>query len=58
MFVFNVKITSNNTNRPCKMISPVFAQLASQNPEAVFVKVDVDVNKPIAKRYGISGKFF
>jgi thioredoxin 1 len=36
------------------MIAPVFAQLAASTPESVFIKVDVDVNKAIAKRYSIA----
>ena len=33
---------------------PVLQQLANENPEVVFVKVDVDVNQATAKKYGIS----
>mmetsp|Transcript_636 Transcript_636/g.1233 ORF Transcript_636/g.1233 Transcript_636/m.1233 type:complete len:111 (-) Transcript_636:218-550(-) len=38
---------------PCKMISPVFVQLAEKNKEIGFLKVDVDTNAKIAQRLGI-----
>jgi len=42
---------------PCKVISPIFEQLASQNAQpgsVVFVKVDVDQQTEVASMYGIS----
>ena len=34
---------------PCQRIAPLFAQLAEENPDVVFVKVDVDVNQEVAQ---------
>jgi thioredoxin 1 len=42
---------------PCKVISPIFEQLATAESELgrmAFVKVDVDAQKEIAGNYGIS----
>lgn len=38
---------------PCKMLGPVVEQLAAENPDVVFVKVNVDTTPDIASRYGI-----
>lgn len=39
---------------PCKMLAPVMEEVAeSFADKAVFVKVDVDENMPLAARYGI-----
>jgi len=38
---------------PCQRIAPLFAQLADENPEAMFVKVDVDENDEVAAACGI-----
>eukprot|EP00523_Entomoneis_sp_CCMP467_P002343 CAMPEP_0168752302 /NCGR_PEP_ID=MMETSP0724-20121128/18313_1 /TAXON_ID=265536 /ORGANISM="Amphiprora sp., Strain CCMP467" /LENGTH=217 /DNA_ID=CAMNT_0008800541 /DNA_START=88 /DNA_END=738 /DNA_ORIENTATION=- len=38
---------------PCKMISPIFEQMASENPEVEFVKVDVDETDDVAGTCGI-----
>ena len=38
---------------PCQRIAPVFAQLAEENPDVVFVKVDVDENEEVAQQCGI-----
>jgi thioredoxin 1 len=38
---------------PCKMIGPVFEQLAGENPDVEFVKVDVDEAEEIAAACGI-----
>lgn len=38
---------------PCKMLGPVVEQVASENPEVKFVKVNIDDNPDIAQRYGI-----
>ncbi|KAG7443616.1 thioredoxin-like protein [Guyanagaster necrorhizus] len=39
---------------PCKQISPFFAQFVQKNPQAIFVRVDVDAQKAIASKYRIS----
>jgi thioredoxin len=38
---------------PCKAIAPTFEELASQNPQSDFVKVDVDDNQETAAALGI-----
>ncbi|KAJ3862547.1 thioredoxin-domain-containing protein [Lentinula novae-zelandiae] len=42
--------------QPCKVIAPVYANLASQQPFTYFLRVDVDGNRtrPIAAKYSIS----
>ncbi len=39
---------------PCKMIGPVFEELAAKNPAGCFVKVDVDELEETARKCGIS----
>ncbi|KAI0747126.1 thioredoxin-domain-containing protein [Daedaleopsis nitida] len=39
---------------PCKVIAPVFEQLAAQYPAAVFLKVDVDRLQQIAAKYNVT----
>ena len=39
---------------PCQRIDPLFAKLAEENPEAIFVKVDVDDNEEVAQMCGVS----
>lgn len=39
---------------PCRMIAPIFDQLAVDNPNVVFVKVDVDKLESVAGKCGIS----
>ncbi|CAJ1946378.1 unnamed protein product [Cylindrotheca closterium] len=39
---------------PCKMIAPIFAKMAEENPEVEFVKVDVDEANDVAGMCGIS----
>jgi thioredoxin len=40
---------------PCKRIKPLFTALANTYKDTVrAVKVDVDVNKPVTRRYGVS----
>jgi thioredoxin len=39
---------------PCQRIAPLFAKLAEELPEVVFVKVDVDDNDETAQACGIS----
>lgn len=39
---------------PCKMLAPVMEEVSNEfSGKAVFVKVDVDENIDLAKRYGI-----
>ncbi|KAI5701556.1 thioredoxin-2-like isoform X2 [Diaphorina citri] len=39
---------------PCKMIAPKIEELASEFPDVVFLKVDVDESEDIAMAYDIS----
>uniref|UniRef100_A0A0E0DTN6 Phloem sap 13 kDa protein 1 n=1 Tax=Oryza meridionalis TaxID=40149 RepID=A0A0E0DTN6_9ORYZ len=38
---------------PCRIIAPVFADLAKKHTNAVFLKVDVDELKPIAEQFSV-----
>jgi thioredoxin 1 len=38
---------------PCRVMSPILAELADERPDLRFVKVDVDDNTETAVRYGI-----
>ncbi|KAL5231479.1 hypothetical protein ABZP36_030255 [Zizania latifolia] len=38
---------------PCRIIAPVFADLAKKHPNVVFLKVDVDELKPIAEQFSV-----
>lgn len=38
---------------PCKMLGPVVEELAAENPDVKFIKVNVDENPDVARRYGI-----
>ncbi|SNX87059.1 related to TRX2 - thioredoxin II [Melanopsichium pennsylvanicum] len=38
---------------PCKAIAPVYQRLATQNPNTVFLKVDVDRVQEVAQRYRV-----
>lgn len=38
---------------PCKMMAPVIAEIAEENPEIKVVKVNVDQNLDLANKYGI-----
>ncbi|XP_010538107.1 PREDICTED: thioredoxin H5-like [Tarenaya hassleriana] len=38
---------------PCRMIAPVFADLAKKNPHVVFLKVDVDELQPVAQNFNV-----
>uniref|UniRef100_A0A7S1C0K1 Thioredoxin domain-containing protein n=1 Tax=Corethron hystrix TaxID=216773 RepID=A0A7S1C0K1_9STRA len=40
---------------PCKMIKPVYENMAKENPDVAFGKVDVDDNAESAAKYKISG---
>jgi len=39
---------------PCQRIAPIFEKLAEENPDVVFVKVDVDVNSEVSQAAGVS----
>lgn len=39
---------------PCQVIAPLYEELASKYPNAVFLKVDVDKHKPIAAKYQVT----
>ena len=38
---------------PCKMMSPVIDQMADENPNVKFGKVNVDENQDLAEKYNI-----
>ncbi|KAL6841508.1 hypothetical protein ACP4OV_028651 [Aristida adscensionis] len=38
---------------PCRIMAPVFADLAKKNPNVVFLKVDVDEMKTIAEQFRV-----
>jgi thioredoxin 1 len=38
---------------PCRVMSPILAELAAERPDVRFVKVDVDDNLETAARYGV-----
>ena len=38
---------------PCKIISPIIEEVAKENPEVKFVKVDIDANQELAEKYGV-----
>ncbi len=40
--------------RPCKAIAPQFEELAAQNPDVIFVKVDVDKSQELTDKYDVS----
>lgn len=40
---------------PCKMLAPVFHELAEEMGEADFFNADVDENRQLAEKYGIQG---
>ena len=39
---------------PCKMLAPVLEEVAPDYPNVEFVKVDVDDEPDLARRYGVS----
>ncbi len=39
---------------PCKMLAPVLEQVAPDYPDVEFVKVDVDDDPDLARRYGVN----
>ena len=38
---------------PCRVMSPILAELAQERPDVRFVKLDVDDNQQTAVRYGV-----
>lgn len=38
---------------PCKMFAPVFEELAEENTDAIFAKINVDNEENIAIKYGV-----
>jgi len=38
---------------PCKMISPILEEIASERDDVTIVKVDVDNNSDLATKYGV-----
>jgi thioredoxin 1 len=38
---------------PCRVMSPILAELAEERPDVRFVKIDVDENAETAVRYGV-----
>lgn len=40
---------------PCKMIAPILDELSTEKTAITIVKVDVDKNPEIAKKYGVRG---
>jgi thioredoxin len=38
---------------PCRVMSPILADLAAERPDVRFVKLDVDENQETAIRYGV-----
>lgn len=38
---------------PCNILTPIIEQLAEENPEIVFGKLNVDQNRKIPSKYGI-----
>ena len=38
---------------PCRIMSPILAEMAEERPDVRFVKMDVDDNQETAVRYGV-----
>ena len=38
---------------PCRVMSPILAEMAAERPDVRFVKLDVDSNQETAVRYGV-----
>ena len=38
---------------PCKMLGPIIEKLGNENTNVKFIKVDVDKNEELARRYGV-----
>ena len=39
---------------PCKMLAPVFEEVANETPNAKFFKVDIDESLDLARQYSVS----
>ena len=39
---------------PCKMLAPVFEEVANETPNAKFFKVDIDESLDIARQFSVS----
>ena len=39
---------------PCKMLAPVFEEVANETPNAKFFKVDIDKSLDLARQYSVS----
>lgn len=40
---------------PCKMLAPIFHELAEETADVDFFNADVDENRGLAEKYGIQG---
>ena len=38
---------------PCRVMGPILAELADEQPDLTFVELDVDANQEVAARYGV-----
>jgi thioredoxin 1 len=38
---------------PCRIMSPILAEMAEERPDVRFAKMDVDANQETAVRYGV-----
>lgn len=38
---------------PCRLVKPIFEQLASENKDVRFIEVDIDESAEVAAEYGI-----
>jgi len=38
---------------PCRIMAPIFTDMAKKNPNVVFLKVDVDEMKAIAEQFSV-----
>lgn len=38
---------------PCRKLSPLLSQLASENPDILFYKVDIDKNESVTDHFGV-----
>ncbi|KAG5945033.1 hypothetical protein E4U60_005506 [Claviceps pazoutovae] len=46
---------TSNYCKPCSWINPKYDQLAARYKNVVFVVIDVDANRDLAKRYKVDG---